>query len=134
MEGGIMADLRLSGMSGTPFGNTANRPTSPSIGQTYHNGEIGVTEIYTASGWVSNSAPPAAPSIGSAVNVGTARAYNNGAATITFTAGTVGGVATSYVVTSSPGAVQATGSASPITVTGLTAGTDRKSTRLNSSH
>ena len=123
MEGLIMADIKMSSMTTTPFGDTANRPAAPAVGQIYHNGEIGVTEIYTANGWVSNSAPPAAPSIGSATNVGTARAYNNGSATITFTAGTVGGVASSYIVTSSPGAIQQTGSASPITVSGLTAGT-----------
>jgi hypothetical protein len=79
-----MADIKATSLGGTPFGNTANRPSSPSVGQIYHNGEIGVTEIYTENGWVSNSAPPAAPSIGSATNVGTARAYNNGAATIAF--------------------------------------------------
>ncbi len=118
-----MADLRVSGLGGTPFGNTASRPANPSIGQTYNNGEIGATEIYTASGWVLNSAPPAAPSIDSASNVGSARPYNNGAATVTFTAGTVGGPASSYTVTSSPGAIKAVGSTSPITLTGLTAGT-----------
>ena len=47
-----MADLRMSMMGGTPFGETANRPTSPSIGQTYYNGTLGVQEIYTSSGWI----------------------------------------------------------------------------------
>ena len=47
-----MADLRLSGMGGTPFGETANRPTSPSVGQTYYNGQLGYLEIYTVSGWI----------------------------------------------------------------------------------
>jgi len=47
-----MADLRMSMMGGTPFGETANRPTSPSIGQTFFNGTLGVQEIYTSSGWL----------------------------------------------------------------------------------
>ena len=65
---------------------------------------------------------PYAPTIGTATDVGTARAYNNGAATVTFTASGPN-AATSYTVTSSPGNITASGSASPITVTGLTTGT-----------
>lgn len=34
-----------------PFGNTANRPSNPTVGQTYYNGELGYQEIYTNSGW-----------------------------------------------------------------------------------
>jgi hypothetical protein len=64
---------------------------------------------------------PGAPTIGTATNVGTARAYNNGAATVTFTApASTGGLPiTSYIVTSNTGGYTGTGSASPITVTGL---------------
>jgi len=47
-----MADLRLSGLGGTPFGTTADRPASPVIGQTFYNGTLGVQEIYTSSGWL----------------------------------------------------------------------------------
>ena len=61
---------------------------------------------------------PAAPLIGTATNVGTGRAYNDGAATVTFTAQGPN-AATSYTVTSSPGGYTATGSTSPITVQGL---------------
>jgi hypothetical protein len=61
---------------------------------------------------------PAAPLIGTATNVGTGRAYNNGAATVTFTAQGPN-AATSYTVTSSPGGYTGTGSSSPITVQGL---------------
>lgn len=39
-------------MGGTPFGTTANRPSSPAVGQTYYNGELGYLEIYTSSGWI----------------------------------------------------------------------------------
>jgi len=44
--------IRKSSISGTPSGHTANRPSSPSIGQTYYNGDLGYQEIYTGSGWV----------------------------------------------------------------------------------
>ena len=49
---------------------------------------------------VSNPSPPNAPTIGTATNVGTNRAYNNGAAVVTFTRGSGGGVPTSFTVTS----------------------------------
>jgi trimeric autotransporter adhesin len=61
---------------------------------------------------------PDAPVIGSA-------AAGNSQATVAFTAPSIdgGSAITSYTVTSSPGAVVATGASSPITVTGLTNGT-----------
>jgi len=64
---------------------------------------------------------PNAPTIGTATNVGTGRAYNNGAATVTFTAPTFDGglPITSYTVTSSPGGFTGSGASSPVTVTGL---------------
>ena len=65
---------------------------------------------------------PYAPTIGTATDVGTGRAYNNGAATVTFTAAGPN-AATSYTVTSSPGGFTASGASSPLTVTGLQSGT-----------
>ena len=65
---------------------------------------------------------PYAPTIGTATDVGTGRAFNNGAATVTFTAAGPN-AATSYTVTSSPGGFTATGASSPLTVTGLQSGT-----------
>lgn len=64
---------------------------------------------------------PNAPTIGTATDVGTNRAYNNGAATVTFTAPTFNGglPITSYLVTSSPGGFTTSGASSPLTVTGL---------------
>ena len=60
---------------------------------------------------------------GSAANVGTSRAFNNGAATVTLTpASTGGGMVTAYNAISSPGSFTATG-ASPLTVTGLQSAT-----------
>lgn len=43
--------IRKSSISGVPFGNTANRPSNPTVGQTYYNGELGYQEIYTNDGW-----------------------------------------------------------------------------------
>lgn len=65
---------------------------------------------------------PDAPTIGTATNVGTSRAYNNGAATVTVTAAATGGTPSSYTATSSPGGFTGTGT-SPITVTGLQSAT-----------
>jgi len=68
---------------------------------------------------------PNAPTIGTATDVGTGRAYNNGAATVTFTAPAwTGGLPiTGYTATSNPGSLTATGAGSPLTVTGLTSST-----------
>lgn len=65
---------------------------------------------------------PDAPTIGAATNLGTSRAYNNGSATVAYTAATTGGTATTFTATSTPGSFTATG-ASPITVTGLQSAT-----------
>jgi uncharacterized protein (TIGR02145 family) len=73
----------------------------------------------------SNSVTPSPTStVPGAPTIGTATA-GNAQATITFTApGSNGGsIITGYTLTSSPGGFTATGSASPITVTGLTNGT-----------
>ena len=65
---------------------------------------------------------PYAPTIGTATDVGTSRAYNNGAASVTFTADPIN-AATSFTVTSSPGGYTGTGSSSPILVEGLQSNT-----------
>ena len=61
---------------------------------------------------------PGIPTGVTATDVGTSRAYNNGAASVAFTSG-AGATATSFTVTSSPGGYTASGASSPITVTGL---------------
>jgi len=66
---------------------------------------------------------PASPLIGTATDVGTSRAFNNGAATVTFTHQGPN-AATSYTVTSSPGGYTASGASSPLTVTGLQSATN----------
>lgn len=66
---------------------------------------------------------PGSPTGVSAVDVGTGRAYNNGAATVSFTPALDGDSATSYTVTSTPGSYTATGTSSPIVVPGLQSNT-----------
>jgi trimeric autotransporter adhesin len=80
---------------------------------------LGVTGSQNTKGFLQ----PNAPTIGTATNTPSGRAYNNGAASVTFTAAASGAPATSYTVTSSPGAFTGTGSSSPITVTGLQSNT-----------
>ena len=70
---------------------------------------------------------PYVPTIGTATNVGTNRPYNNGAVSVTFTANAAGAPATSYTASgycSVHGTTHtATGSSSPIVVTGFGVGT-----------
>jgi hypothetical protein len=54
--------------------------------------------------------------------IGTATAVDSSSATVTYTAATTGGTATTFTATSTPGSLTGTGS-SPITVAGLTAST-----------
>lgn len=65
---------------------------------------------------------PETPLIGTATDVGTNRPYNNAAASVSFTP-QGSNPATSYTVTSSPGGFTASGSSSPIIVTGLASNT-----------
>jgi hypothetical protein len=66
---------------------------------------------------------PSTPTIGTATDVGTARPFNNGAASVTFTLPAGSPAATNFTVTSSPGSFVGTGSSSPVVVGGLATGT-----------
>ncbi len=68
---------------------------------------------------------PTAPTSVTATDVGTGRAYNNGAITVAFTAPSYTGGApiTSYTATSNTGGYTATGVSSPLTVTGIPSNT-----------
>lgn len=116
-----MADLRASGLGGVPKGNTANRPSSPSLGDVYYNGQIGVLEIYNGSEWLACSAPPTAPTSVTIVDNGSGRPYNNGSLTYTFTAGTGGGLVNKYYIYYGSSVAETT--SSPYTFTGLPVGT-----------
>jgi hypothetical protein len=105
---------------GVPSGDTAGRPSNPSIGDTYYNGELVQLEIYTDDGWVALGTAPGLVSNIAVSDVGTGRAYNNGAVQVSFTApsGNVGGART-FTAVSSPGSYTASNEDSPVTVEGL---------------
>jgi hypothetical protein len=103
-------------------GPQSARPSNPSVGDQYFNTTINELQIYTINGWVSDSTPPKSPTNVSAVN--SPVAYGGvPSAIVSFTPSTSGMPAGSYTVISSPGGLTATGTSSPITVAGLTAGT-----------
>jgi len=64
---------------------------------------------------------PYAPTIGTATNLGSGRAFNSGRADVTFTPDSRN-AADSFTVTSSPGNFVGTGASSPVSVTGLQSG------------
>ena len=67
---------------------------------------------------------PTVPTSVSASNSSSGRAFNNGAASVSFTAPSTSKLpVTSYTVTSSPGSFTASGASSPLTVTGLQSNT-----------
>jgi trimeric autotransporter adhesin len=105
------------------YGNTAGRPASPITGQVYANTQSGFIEIYTGAtyGWEQVGPISSTPTGVTATNQGSGRAYNNGQASVSFSAGTIPG--RSYTATSSPGGYTGTSSSSPITVTGLQSST-----------
>lgn len=67
---------------------------------------------------------PGAPTGVSATDIGTNRAYNDAAATVSFVASAEGDPATSFTVISTPGSITATGTSSPIVITGLQSNTN----------
>ena len=115
--------------SGSTLIGTATGASSPLTVTGLPNNTVYSVSVYATNsignGPTQNSWPyiktvsaPAAPTIGTATLVG-----NN--ASVTFTAPTTnnGSTVTSYTVTSSPGSITATGSSSPILVTGLSGNT-----------
>jgi hypothetical protein len=101
---------------GIPTGDTAGRPASPVVGDVYYNGEIGILEIFDGTDFVPCSAPAAVPTIAVA-DVGTSVAYGSAQALVTFTAGTSGGPANSFIVSSSTGGYTATTTGTTATIT-----------------
>lgn len=114
-----------TGAAKIPSGTTAQRPESPIVGQIRLNTESGTLEFYTGTSWGSIATFPQPPTNLVATDVGTSRAYNNASASIAFNASTANGgsTITSYKITSSPGGFFATGSSSPIVITGLQSNT-----------
>ena len=116
-------------------GGTGARPGSPTVGDLYYNTDTNIFEQYTSSGWFAVAAAPSAPTSVVATNQGSGRAYNNGQASVAFSAGTSGGANSTFTVTPSPSTSPATftGSSSPITVTNLASSTQYTYTVTGSS-
>ena len=119
-----MADLRVSGLGGIPFGNTAARPANPVVGTVYYNGQLEIIEIYNGTSWVANSAPPAVPSIVSVTDVGTGLAYATGGTfTVVVTPGSGGSTPLQYNVVTSAGGFSASSNSTTLSLQGLTSNT-----------
>jgi hypothetical protein len=104
---------------GIPTGDTAGRPANPVIGDVYYNGELGILEIFDGTNFIACSSPPAQPSVVSAVDVGTSRAYGSAQATVTVSDGAGGGSIIDYTAFGTLGASEysATTTATTITLT-----------------
>ena len=119
-------------VTSSPGGNTATGAASPITVTGLSNGTAYTFTVTatnaagtsTASAASNSVTPASAATAPGAPTVGTATA-GNAQATISFTApaSNGGSAITGYTVTSSPGGKTATGTASPLTVTGLTNGT-----------
>ena len=124
-----MADIKASSLGGVPKGATANRPSSPSIGDTFYNGQIEALEIYNGTAWKvvkSEGFPPDTPTISSVTDSSTSLAYSSTAGTLTvvFTPAATGGTATQYnAYTTTGGHSSFTTVGSTVVITGLTPGT-----------
>ena len=102
--------------SGIPKGTTAARPTSPTTGTVFYDGNTASLVIWNGSAWLPCSAPAAQPTI-SVADVGTSMPYTAAQGTVTFTPGTGGGVATGYTVNASTGGYSATTTGTTVTIT-----------------
>lgn len=94
-----MAISQFPSKGGIPSGNTAARPGSPVVGDTFYNGVLASLEIYDGSKWIPASRdwtisdyPPQTPTIGTATASSTALE-----ATVTWTLGSNGGKALSAI-------------------------------------
>jgi hypothetical protein len=102
--------------AGIPKGTTAARPTSPTTGTVFYDGNTASLVIWNGSAWLPCSAPAAQPTI-SVADVGTNVPYTAAQGAVTFTPGSGGGVATGYTVNSSTGGYSATTSGTTVTIT-----------------
>jgi hypothetical protein len=112
----------------TILGNTYNINSASAYVINTPDSSVDLIYINSNKGWiVSNEyitiSKPGVPTGVSAIDVGTGRAYNNGAATVSFLPAISGDAAASYSVVSTPGSYTATGASSPIVVTGLQSNT-----------
>jgi hypothetical protein len=126
VEAAVVNNATFTGSSIViPSGTTAERPVSPVTGAVRLNTTSGTLEFYTGTAWGSIATFPQPPSSLVATNLGTSRAFNNGSASVAFTASSAdgGSTITSYTITSDPGGYTASGGSSPLTITGLQSNT-----------
>lgn len=91
-----MAFSSYPAKGGIPSGNTAARPSSPAIGDTYYNGTLGMLEIWSGTSWAPCSSPAGIPSY-TVVDAASTRAYTDGPAlTYSITPSTNGGIPNGY--------------------------------------
>jgi hypothetical protein len=107
--------IRKSSISGIPKGETAGRPSNPSIGDVFYNGTLSQLDIWDGAQWVAASAPPAAPTI-SIQDVGTGVAYASAQAVITFIPG-AGGNPTNFIASASTGGYTASTNETSVNIT-----------------
>lgn len=121
-----MAFNQFPQKGGIPSGATAARPTSPATGDTFYNGQLGILEIWTGSAWFPCSAPPATPTSIVATDASSGDAYSttSGKLSVSFNAGSGGGQPTNYIAYTTAGGFSSSGASSPLTITGLTIGTE----------
>jgi len=119
-----ISGLTIDGTNNTIRTNRgATNPTTNQVaGDLFWNTTSNSLQLWNGTTWISFAAPNA-PTIGTATDVGTSRAYNNAAAAVSFTPSNTGGNATQYFVTSTPGSLTSYGTSSPITITGLSSST-----------
>lgn len=111
-----MAQSVFPAKSNIPSGNTASRPSAPSTGDTFYNGQLAVLEIYNGTSWVPLNAKPETPSI-VATDVATNVAYGSAKASVAFTANTTGGSISNYNVYSSTGGYTEFATSNPAVIT-----------------
>lgn len=110
--------------SGYPTGTTAERPVNPTKGSLYYDTTLGGVLIYNGSSWSTFIRPPALepPYVVTAANAAN-RPYGNGGVLVTFSDPIdQAGEPATYTVASNSGGYTATGTSSPILVTGMAAG------------
>ena len=119
-----ISGLTIDGTNNTIRTNrgATNPSTNLVAGDFFWNTTSNVLQVYSGLAWIS-FAPPGTPTIGSATDIGTSRAYNNAAASVSFTPNAVGGNANQYLITSTPGSLTSYGASSPVVIAGLTSST-----------
>jgi len=120
-----MAISQFPSKGGIPSGNTASRPGSPVVGDTFYNGQLGQLEIYNGTAWIAVSAPPLVPTIATPTNASGSDAYSStaGKLSVVFTRNASGGEPIQYNAYTTSGGFSASSSTSTVTLTGLTPGT-----------